>query len=295
MSDSLNVYDLGEVDVKSNRPPLFTDDTGAAGSSGAGGAGEPGPPASAAAERTARMRAQPTAKRRPGRSLTGSGTVSKRDSFKKEIDYLDRQIPTPRRVGWRISGSMSMWIPGSGQLALGDYAHGLFFLSTLGLMGTLGWAMLNSLERTVGTLILFDYPGAAAFWMLGVVYFVAIMLYMANVLSATAHADDHSAATSSPILSGVASGLLPGWGQVLNGDRVRAVLFLTSVASLVAVGITISAPARVLLDRFDMYLPYWDQLGAAPTLKWTIPLLVWALAIYDASSSAIARRRKRDA
>lgn len=292
MSDSLTVYDLGNIDEP--KKPLFVDepDFGASGGHDAAGTATAERPAggSAAAVDPA---AAATRRRRPARGTSGP-LLTERDSFRSELDYLDQRIRAPR-VGWRLSGSLSLWIPGTGQIAMGETQLGILYLSVLGFAGALGWALFDSLDRLVDTFRLFDYPGAAAFWLLALVYFTGSIAYLSNVLSATAHADGHRANTASPVLCGIASGILPGWGQVLNGDRMRAILFLTSVLALVAIGVTLTPRAFELLDGFGLYLPYWKQLHAAPTLRWTVPILIWALAVYDAVQSAVGKRRAREA
>ena len=57
-----------------------------------------------------------------------------------------------------------------------------------------------------------------------------------NVLSATESAEVHPGYPASGIVSGAASLILPGWGQILNGHRVRAMVFLASMLSLVGFG-----------------------------------------------------------
>lgn len=263
MDQGVSVYDLGEID----RP-------------------EPAPKA-------APKRRAPAA---PPRRTPASGPhVTSADSFKKELDQIDAQRRQPRRIGWRLSGSLALLVPGGGHLVQGEIALGTFFVSALGLCAALAWATIETLDRLVPTIALFGLPASAAFWVLGGFYLAACLLYVGNVLSATSHTTRHVGRPASPVLSGLASAAIPGWGQLLNGDRLRSVVFLTGTLALLAIYTTITPGTMRLLDGFGLYLPHWSLLELAPTLRWTVPLLIWALAIYDAAQSAAARRAERRA
>ena len=300
MSTRLTVYDLGEIGA-SNAAPIVSAQP-AAGSSrrpstdaAAAGATPPGPgsdgPTSGdnPSQRTRILQRR----RRASQSVP---VVTRGDSFRDEQGRAGTdEVQAPRRVGWRLSGSLSLLLPGTGQIVLGRPTLGLFYVAQLGLMVALGWAVLETLERTAPLLTLFGYPVAVAFWLIGAAYVVAGLLYLSNVLTATEGAEDHPAASASPVLSGAASLIVPGWGQILNGTRVRAAIYLTALLCLVALGATIHPWSRALLDLHGLYLPYWPAVDHAPTLRWTIPLLVWALAVYDAAATAAQRRQARAA
>ncbi len=275
MDQGVSVYDLGEIDspkAAKQRPAAAAARAAAraAASSGAGTSREP-------------------------RGNTSGPHVTRADRFRDELDQIEAQRRRPRRIGWRLSGSLALVAPGSAHLLQGELAMGFFFVSALGLCATLAWATVETLWRLVPTLDLFGLPAASAFWALGWIYLAACLLYIGNVLSATTHTTRHAGRPASPVLSGVASAVVPGWGQLLNGDRLRAVVFLTCTLALFAVWLSITPGTMALLDTFGLYLPYWRLLELAPTLRWTVPLLLWALAIYDAAQSATARRAERRA
>jgi len=46
-----------------------------------------------------------------------------------------------------------------------------------------------------------------------------------------------------------------------------------------------------LLASLDVYLPLGVRLFSSPGARWTAPAVIWTLAVYDAASSAAARRR----
>jgi hypothetical protein len=81
---------------------------------------------------------------------------------------------------------------------------------------------------------------------------------------------------------------------VLNGDRLRAALFLAGCWFVAGVWITASPAATELFNTYVPVVSAWEQSARTPmliwTLKWTTPLVLWALAVYDAASCAAGRR-----
>ena len=112
----------------------------------------------------------------------------------------------------------------------GAVTHGLFFLSAMGLLCTLAWAIVETFDRLTGTLDLFNMPRAAALGTLAVLYILASILHLCGVLHVhtllpRTRRDRH------PAFMGLASLLVPGWGQMLNGCYGRGTLFLASLWS----------------------------------------------------------------
>ena len=59
---------------------------------------------------------------------------------------------------------------------------------------------------------------------------------------------------------------------------------------MAAAWILASTPARELLDSQGFYLPQVFELFASSAVRWTLPAVIWILAVYDAASSAAGRR-----
>ena len=91
-------------------------------------------------------------------------------------------------------------------------------------------------------------------------------------------------------MPGVASLLFPGWGQVLNGDRGRATVFLGGLWLVAAAWILVWAPVQELFSANGFYLPSWLRILSSPAMRWTLPAVIWTLAVYDAASRAASRR-----
>ena len=97
-----------------------------------------------------------------------------------------------------------------------------------------------------------------------------------------------------PAVPAVASAIVPGWGQILNAHRGRALVFLAGVWGVGLVWLVTSKPATELFNAVLPAVPAWEGLVRQPTIvwaaRWTFPLLVWSLAIYDAATAAARRR-----
>jgi len=185
-------------------------------------------------------------------------------------------------------GFLSLLLPGAGQLACRQTAGGLFFLSWLGLVAATGWALIVTLDGTMSTLRILGYPGVLAVWTIGVLYLAAALLHVTGILSA-GPVDGYRAAH--PVVTGVASALLPGAGQILAGSRTRGVVFITAMWAVAALWLLDAPPVVARLDELGVIVP--DALRAAtqPAVRWTAPAVIWALAVYDAVAGASAARR----
>lgn len=188
-------------------------------------------------------------------------------------------------------GSLSLFIPGSAQILGGHFSAGFCFLCCMTFLGTLAWALLDGLERLTATLGVLGYPTEFAVWALGAVYLAACLLHVLGVLTRSEDEEHgHRRVAPHAAIPAVASLLVPGWGQTLNGDRKRAALFVMGLWTVVAAWILASTPARELLDSHGFFLPRGLEVFTSPAVRWTLPPVIWTLAVYDAASSAAARR-----
>ena len=205
-----------------------------------------------------------------------------------------RTARAPREKLWPdVVTSLSLFLPGVSQMVRGQVTRGLFLLSSLAFLGSIAWATLQTLDRLAVTLDLLGLSMYFVFWTLVWIYLMVVTIHLSGVWTAT---EDSPRRVRHPAVSAVASLIVPGWGQILNGDRLRAVLFLG--AAWLAAGFWIAASPPVT-ELFNTHLPVvtpWEQLARTPlvlwTLRWTLPLVIGCLAVYDAASSAIDQRRQ---
>ena len=192
----------------------------------------------------------------------------------------------PRGAGFLTS--LSIFLPGAGQILLGAIANGLFFLTSIGFLGTLGWAILASYDRLTRTLDLFGIPTAATLATLLTIYVLMAILHLCAVL----HAHSLVSTPSSPrhpVLMALASLLVPGWGQLRNGCYGKGTVFLASLWLLAAAGILVSGALTV----FAQLAPALNTMAQSlwfRVLLLTATTVVWALAVYDAAAFARTHR-----
>ncbi len=190
-------------------------------------------------------------------------------------------------AGSVIPGSLALFVPGLGHLARRQWTAGMFFLCSLGFFATFGWAMLETLDRLTATLTILGQPRVLGIWAVSLTYVCIAVLYLWNVVSC---GSPDRLETPHPVAAGTASALLPGWGQVLNGNQRRAALFLGSLWFVGSAWILAAPPTTALLESMGMYLPSALSFFSSSAVRWTLPAVIWTLAIYDAASSAANRR-----
>jgi hypothetical protein len=204
--------------------------------------------------------------------------------------YPRRETPPGAAGDPRFERSPGTWVlgptmlvPGSGHILRGEIAHGLAFLGATGFVAALGWALVNTLDRLGPTLGLLGMPRALGVWTLGVLFIALATVHVANVL--TAAKESRSASTGRvqrPLVAALASLVVPGWGQAISGRLFSAALFLAACWVAAGSWILVWPPVRALLDQHGLYLPQWLVWMTSPGVRWTLPVVVWALATYDA-------------
>lgn len=195
------------------------------------------------------------------------------------------------RIREALSVSFALFVPGAGQILKGDLRLGMFYLSAMGLFGALGWAILETLDRLGATFRLFGLPAGIGPWALGAIFTLATVTYVANVCGAVQSritVDQRS--SPSPLITGIASALIPGWGQALAGHRLSAAMFLSGCCLVGASWILVSPFVQSVLDSQGLYLPGALKLLGSPLSRWTLPAILWPLAVYDAVFRARLRR-----
>jgi hypothetical protein len=184
-----------------------------------------------------------------------------------------------------------MFVPGAGHILRGDLRRGLFYLSSMGFFGALCWAILGTLDRLGATFTLLGLPSASGPWALGVIFIFAAATYIGNVCSAApARTRWDPQSVPAPLVSGIASLLIPGWGQAIAGRRVRAALFLSGCWLVGGAWLAVSPLVQAMLDSQGLSLPGVLVLLGSPVVRWTLPAILWTLAVYDAVFQATLRR-----
>ena len=210
----------------------------------------------------------------------------------------------PRRAGrlpvWLDSAvrggvrSLSLFFPGTTQALRGEIQLAALFTSWIAFLALSGQALFRTLDDLMPTLDLLGWSAGIVLWTFVAVYALAAAVHLGAVWTAI---EPRLKDRRHPVIPGLASLVVPGWGQILNGDRLRAILFLGGLWIVAGAWVAASDLTRELLDAYLPVVTPLEQAARAPfvvwTLKWTAPLLIWALSFYDAVSTASARRRQQ--
>jgi hypothetical protein len=205
-------------------------------------------------------------------------------------------VGTPGRFDRLAEGvvrSLSLFVPGATQVVRGQVTLGIFYASSLLFLAMLARAVVGTFDRLALTLDLLGQSVVFALWTLGIAFFCGAAVHLAAIWAAM---EPGGQIPRHPLVSGLASACVPGWGQLLNGDRVRAVVFVGGLWLVASAWLASSSFTTDLLNSHVPIVSPLEQSARAPFLlwsaKWTAPFLIGGLAIYDAAASAAARLRQ---
>ncbi len=191
-----------------------------------------------------------------------------------------------------LAGSLSLFVPGLGQLIAGEIAWGLFYLCGSGFCASCVWALLATLDRLVPTLSVLNIPTASLGLALASFAFFFVILHLAAVLHAHAAAPGATERPAPhPIVAAIASFAVPGWGQILAGHLRRAVLFLSGVWILGSAWLLVTPRGVHTLTRLGFDLPAALRDGWGPIALLSAPVVLWIIAVYDGAAGAASARR----
>lgn len=177
---------------------------------------------------------------------------------------------------------LSVAIPGAAAFLRGAPTEGWFFLTGLGFLGALSWAVYATLDRVAATFLWLGIPEAAAVWVLGGLGALGAVLHLVNVASSGPAA----VRPPPPLASALASAAVPGWGQAWNGDLGRAVVFLAGTWVVAGSWVLTSPWVSDLLTQRNLVLPGFLEAALAPAPWSAFAAALWSLAVYDAFSRA---------
>jgi len=195
-----------------------------------------------------------------------------------------------------LASSLSLFVWGTGQIYAGQKQMGMFLLLAQALAAIGHWSLMQiwpGLLEIGGSLSitewgLFRFFAIADLLLVGVFVFNVVQAYR----GAAARGRDY-AGTKWPVLSGAASALVPGWGQILNGESWKAGFFLLCLAGeIYAVLLLACTPIQRIMEEAQA----GGLLAREPLLAWgaiTLAAAVtWAVSAWDAVVVANMRRRR---
>ncbi len=218
---------------------------------------------------------------------------------KKAHPEMQFKIVQRPRSSWKnpaLAFSLSLLVWGTGQFYNGQWKRGLLFSLLMALYGwgvvfvVLHWHQVSTLLAAYGVPPLFLMTTCSALYLCGIVLwmFQAVQAYTA----ALATRPGVFRGVPVPVLPMFASLVVPGWGQMLNGQRKKGTGFLTlSLAGFAAAPVLIGTPLfwpmlqtaseEPLKTRWEYAVNrirmYGLLRGAMPQIRLTIALRVYLL------------------
>ncbi|MBD3868602.1 MAG: hypothetical protein IFK94_10805, partial [Acidobacteria bacterium] len=172
----------------------------------------------------------------------------------------------------------SLVIPGAAHMLRGEFAKALCLATLTGFTLTMAWAVHATLDRLAPTLEILGAPAAAAVWTLGALAVVLGCLHVAGVYGgARPNHRANAAPAVHPAVAGTASAIIPGLGQLLNGDRGRAAFLLSGLWLVAASWILVTPWMTGILTSQNLILPGWMTVVTSPVFRWTLPAVLWTM------------------
>jgi hypothetical protein len=193
-----------------------------------------------------------------------------------------------------IASTLSLFVWGAGQTYNGQWKLGLLLFLTEVLAAVGHWSVMRLWPVLKELGYIFAVSEREIFVSLAVVDFLMIFLLLYNVAQAYHQAvmDGNSfEGFRRPALSGLASLVVPGWGQLLNAQLGKALFFLFCFLAGLYVA-TLLAISPLLQFRVDLDLALLADSRAALAGAGILLLGVftWVLSVYDAFLVARYRR-----
>jgi len=233
-------------------------------------------------------------KKNGGSSRSGSAPVRAAREEKpdaREETVAERATPArkarSRHASPATASSLSLFVWGMGQLYNGDgklatlFALSQLFVLAFHYMLYMTWERIRSFAHLwfISEWELMLYASSIDFCV------VLLMLY--NVAHAYRTAEEQGGryrGIRRPFLSGLASLVIPGWGQILNGQLGKGVFFLFSfLVAVYLVVMYLHSPFYRILAELDHQRAFLHKARLTGQGILFVAALSWVLSVYDAA------------
>jgi len=241
----------------------------------------------------------------PNAATVARGVRKPTRGFGNPFATRRHDIASPARAGVSLlaretkrplaAATLSMFLCGLGQIYNRQSQLGILFLLTEILFLSAHWALFRtwSVARDIAAVIGVNEVSL----LLGVAAIDAVMVFilLANVWQAYRQAEVSDGGTfagiASPFLSGAASLLLPGWGQLINAQLSKALFFLfIALITAHVVGFVMLTPVIGLIANTGIGTITLHRLTGGIIGLVVCCVMMWILSVYDAVVVAGCRR-----
>lgn len=206
------------------------------------------------------------------------------DSFtKKETHpYIKTDEKNPA-----LAATLSMFLCGGGQIYNGNIRAGLLLLGTMIASGIAFYLLLINWSAVFTYLNNIGFTQMNIVFMIFFLYALLILLWFGNIINAYLTAErtrkNPYNGAENPFLSGMASTLIAGWGQFINGQPKKAAIYLFVFLSGIF-GITFIVSVSDIWQSINLEYEkstLETMIAAAAILTFTASVL-WLINIFDA-------------
>jgi TM2 domain-containing membrane protein YozV len=195
-----------------------------------------------------------------------------------------RSDPRAARVGPQLAGSLSLFVPGLGHLLAGEATWGLFYAASLGFCASAIWAAFSMKDWLVSTLRVLGVQVELVVIAVAGLVVTAMLLHLAAISHAQSIAGGADAADGAhPIVAGLASLVLPGWGQILAGHPKRATLFVGALWVIGGAWLAATPLGLRGLHALGFEIPPALREDWGTAILIAAPAVLWVISIYDAA------------
>ncbi|MCZ6649028.1 MAG: hypothetical protein O7D35_00005 [Acidobacteria bacterium] len=178
-----------------------------------------------------------------------------------------------------MGASLSLFLPGMGQIVRGRPDLGFLFLVSGALLGSLTWAAWTTRAGLAQTLPLLGLSRAWGLRTLLILYGLAAVLHITAVVGGITR---RSGGRPQVGFLAITSALVPGWGQALAGRVWRAGLCLGGLWAVGFAWLMSSPPLQMAMAEQNLILPAGMEFITSPLVLYTGPAVLWAVAMSDA-------------
>jgi TM2 domain-containing membrane protein YozV len=218
-----------------------------------------------------------------------------------EETVSERATPAParrsrsRQPSPATAGTLSLFVWGLGQFYNGDLRLAtLFMLCELQVLA-FHYFLYRMWDQVLGFVRIWFVSEWELMLYASSIDFCLIFFMIYNVAQAYRGAEAHGGQVSStklPVLPGVASALIPGWGQMLNGQLGKATFFLFTFLMQIYIAVLyMRSPFYRIIADLDLKALTMQKAAWGGMLALYLTAMAWAISAYDAYIVARYNRR----
>lgn len=227
---------------------------------------------------------------RPAPASTSDGAP--RATSRSKIRYAQPPASGSRAL---LASTMSLFICGAGQAYNGQGQMGALLFLTETFLVALNWSLCRMWPEVKELADVFGVTDLQILLTMATLDFLLVFLAMTAVYQAYRQAerdDGQFGGKDNPILSGMASLIIPGWGQLVNGQPGKAVAFLFfGLTGVFTVVLLVFTPFLAMLNEVNAWRDMSTQLNTGVAAVLAAAGIIWILSIYDAMLVAGFRRK----